>query len=273
MEQHFAGIGCAEPGRAMMTATAALQVNLDAGPESAWAQRVGLASRLGPVLVAISAASPYIAGRASGWASMRQQAWLGIDGRSAPLAPGDPAEAWAEYALAAPVMLVRDDGDHLPVTRPVPFAVWLGGGAPFTRPPTFGDLDYHLTTLFPPIRPRGYLEIRFLDALPDRWWPGLAAITATLLDDPVAADVAAEACEPLGDRWTVAARDGLRDPALRRAAGRCAAVAADRAPAGLAQDVAALADLVAAGRSPGDELAQRIQGSNPLRVLEEEARA
>ena len=46
------------------------------------------------------------------------------------------------------------------------------------------DLDYHLTTLFPPVRPRGYVEIRCLDALPDRWWPALAALTATLVDDP-----------------------------------------------------------------------------------------
>ncbi len=55
---------------------------------------------------------------------------------------------------------------------------------PATRPstggPTLADLDYHLTTLFPPVRPRGYVEIRCLDALPDRWWPAVAALTATL---------------------------------------------------------------------------------------------
>ena len=68
------------------------------------------------------------------------------------------------------------------------------------------DLDYHLTTLFPPVRPRGYVEIRCLDALPDRWWPALAALVATLVDDPVAADEAAELCAPVADAWQTAAR-------------------------------------------------------------------
>src|SRR5581483_11296778 len=111
-----------------------------------------------------------------------------------------------------------------PVIARVPFADWLRGAAPFARRPTLADLDYHLTTLFPPVRPRGYLELRCLDATPDSWWPALAAVAATLLDDPVAADVAAEACAPVARRWTAAARDGLRDPQLRQAAERCLAV-------------------------------------------------
>ena len=96
-----------------------------------------------------------------------------------------------------------------------------------TGAPTLADLDYHLTTLFPPVRPRGYVEIRCIDALPDRWWPALAALTAVLIDDPIAADRAAELCEP------VARRAGPRPPAtgsptrpLRRAAPGCVEVAA-----------------------------------------------
>ena len=77
--QHFAALGCAAPGTAMMCATAALQVNLDAGPAARWAQRLGRIRALGPVLVALSACSPYLAGETSGWRSMRQQAWHGID--------------------------------------------------------------------------------------------------------------------------------------------------------------------------------------------------
>jgi len=273
MEQHFAGLGCAEPGRAMMTSTAALQVNVDAGPESGWDARLQLAASVGPVLVAVSAASPFLGGRCSGWASMRQQAWHGIVGRTAPFPPRDPTAAWAQYALEAPVMLVRDGARVAPVTERVPFADWLRGAAPFARRPTLADLDYHLTTLFPPVRPRGYLELRCLDATPSAWWPALAAVAATLLDDPVAADVAAEACEPVARRWTAAARDGLRDPRLRRAAERCLAVAADRGPAELAADVDALAELVAAGRSPGDLLAERIAAVGPVSALLEAADA
>ena len=64
----------------------------------------------------------------------------------------------------------------------------------------------HLSTLFPPVRPRGYLELRCLDALPDRWWPAVAALVTTLVDDPVAADEAAEACAPVADAWHTAVR-------------------------------------------------------------------
>jgi len=265
MERHFAAIGCAEPGRSMMTGTAALQVNLDAGPEPGWADRVELARALSPVLVAVSACSPYLAGRSSGWASMRQQAWHGLGARSAPVPPGSPREAWADHALAAPVLLVRDGARLTPVTEPVPFVDWLRGTAPFARRPELADLDYHLTTLFPPIRPRGYLELRCLDST--RWWPALAGLTATLLDDPVAADAAAEACAPIADRWTVAAQDGLRDRALRAAAARCVTVAAQRCPAPLAAEVGELAELVLAGRTPGDEIAAQIAASGPLAPL------
>ena len=89
------------------------------------------------------------------------------------------------------------------------------------------DLDYHLTTLFPPVRPRGYVEIRCLDALPDRWWPALAAITATLVDDPVAADAAAELCAPVADAWQTAARARAGRPGRSaRAVTGCVEVAA-----------------------------------------------
>ena len=185
MEMHFDALGCAGAGKEMMTATAALQVNLDAGPAAGWSDRLTLIRTLVPMLVAASSTSPYLGGETSGWHSMRQGTWQGIDhGRSDPMPPGEPTEAWATYALNAPVMLVDAGGQLRPVTSRVSFADWLRGQAPFGRRPTMHDLDYHLTTLFPPFRPRGYVEIRCVDALPDRWWPALAAIVATLVDDP-----------------------------------------------------------------------------------------
>ncbi|SHG15547.1 glutamate--cysteine ligase [Jatrophihabitans endophyticus] len=278
MEQHFAAVDCADPGRAMMTGTAALQVNLDAGPEAEWAQRLSLVAALGPVLVAASAGSPYLAGESSGWHSMRQQIWHGIDhGRSDPITPGsEPAQAWASYALDAPVMLVRpaDGGDDVhPVRQRVPFRDWLQGRAPIERRPTLADLDYHLTTLFPPVRPRGYVEIRCLDALPDRWWPALATLTAVLLDDPDAAAAAAELTRPVVGAWEAAARDGLRDPAIAAAVRGCVDVALVHCPDELRPELTALADLVAAGRTPSDELRERADRVGPLRLLEEEAHA
>ena len=274
MERHFGAVGCAEAGLAMMTSTAALQVNLDAGPAAGWEARLQLLRSLEPVLVALSAGSPYLAGRASGWHSMRQQAWQGIDPRrTGPLPAGGPAEAWAAYALDAPVMLLRDEAGLRPVTLPCSFAAWLAEPDRLGRRATPADLDYHLTTLFPPVRPRGYVELRCLDALPDRWWPALAALTVTLADDPVAADRAAELCGPLAVDGGSAARHGLADPALRAAAAGCVEAAAARCPDAVRPDLEALAELVASGRTPGDELRDRVLARGPLRLLEEEAHA
>jgi len=276
MERHFDALGCGVAGRAMMSATAALQVNLEAGPRDGWATRLRRLESLGPVLVALSACSPLLAGRASGWRSMRQQVWGDIDpSRCGPLNGGArPAEAWASYALAAPVMLVRDpvNGAAVPVTGRVPFSDWVAGAASLSRRPSFEDLDYHLSTLFPPVRPRGFLEIRCLDAVPNRWWPALAALTVTLMDDERAADLAEDACAPVAGWWTVAARDGLRHRTVGLAARRCAQIAAERCAEELRPQVQAYAEMVWRGRTPGDDLRERaLRG--PLAALEEEAHA
>jgi glutamate--cysteine ligase len=274
MEAYFDGCGCGEHGRAMMSATAALQVNLDAGPAAGWHERLALLRSLVPVLVAASAGSTYLAGRASGWRSMRQQAWTGVDPcRSRPMHSGPPGERWAEYALTAPVMMLREGQGLRPLATRLPFGAWLADPSVLGRPATLADLEHHLTTLFPPVRPRGYVEIRCLDALPDRWWPALAALTVTLADDPVAADRAAELCAPVTGLHVEAAREGLAHPALRAAVAGCARVAAERVPPALAAEVAALAELVERGHTPGDELDETVRDRGPLRLLEEEARA
>jgi ergothioneine biosynthesis glutamate--cysteine ligase EgtA len=274
MARHFAAVGCASSGHAMMAGTAALQVNLNAGPAGDRSARLAHLHAIGPVLLAISACSPMLAGRASGWRSMRQQVWTGIDARrTGPIAGGDPAAAWADYALAAPVMMVRTGEMYDPVPSRVSFASWISGDAKLIRRPTLPDLDYHLTTLFPPVRPRGWIELRYLDAVPQRWWPALAAITVALADDPSVAAAAAEACEPVAAAWESAARDGLANPQLHRAARTCLAAAAAAAPVELRDVVAAYAELVERGRTPGDEIADRIALHGPLAILKEEAHA
>jgi len=274
MEEHFDALGCAGSGREMMTATAALQVNLDAGPAGGWEDRLALIRSMVPMLVAASSTSPFLAGTTSGWHSMRQGTWQGIDhGRSDPVPLGEPTAAWATYALNAPVMLVHDGSELTPVTERIPFAQWLRGGATFGRRPTMADLEYHLTTLFPPVRPRGYIELRCLDAAPDRWWPALAALTVTLADDPVAADAAAELCAPVADSWETAARHGLHDDAIRAAVISCAELAARRCDPAMRPELEALVELFHSGSSPSDELRRRVEATSPLAVLEEEAHA
>ena len=125
------------------------------------------------------------------------------------------------------------------------------------RRPTLADLDYHLTTLFPPVRPRGFLEVRYLDSVPDAVWPAVVFTLSTLLDDPVAADVAAEATEPVATSWDRAAQLGLDDRRLHTAAVRCVYAAADRAPAALVESMELLTRSVEQGRSPGDDFPQQ----------------
>ncbi len=287
MEQHFAASGRTESGAVMMNSTAALQLNLQAGRQSEWPARVDLAHRLGPTMVAIAACSPWLHGRPTGWKSARQATWAQLDPRACGPVPGcdagsvlsaadsDPAAAWAHFAMAAPVIIVRGDGeDAQPVCTSVTFGQWASGRIQLCgRQPTAADLDMHLTTLFPPVRLRGYLELRYLDVTAPRWWPAVAAVAATLLDDQAAADEAMEATERTARRWGKAARHGLRDELLADSARRCLAIAAGRVPAELRPAVADLAELVESGRSPGDLLASRIDQVGPLAALEELAHA
>jgi glutamate--cysteine ligase len=200
-------------GRAMMTSTAATQVNLDAGTQLA--ARWQLLHDLGPVLVAAFANSPVRLGRSSGWKSSRQQIWQSLDPtRTAPRQGSDPVTAYAELALDAPVMMQPARGR---------FRDWVLSA----DPPSVDDLDLHLTTLFPPVRARGWFEVRYVDAQPLEWWPVPVAVLSTLVDDPAAASLAAEAAEPARGLWEVAGRCGLEDPVLRRAANRCFEIAVD----------------------------------------------
>ncbi len=287
MEQHFAATGRAASGAVMMNSTAALQLNLQAGPKSGWPARVELAHRLGPTLVAIAASSPWLHGRPTGWKSTRQATWSQLDPRACGPVPGcdtvsarsaadgDPAAAWAHFAMSAPVIIVGGRGDDAqPVCTSVTFGQWASGRIQLGgRQPTVADLDTHLSTLFPPVRLRGYLELRYMDVAAPRWWPAIAAVAVTLLDDRTAADQAMEATERTTQRWGEAARHGLRDELLADSARRCLAIAAGRAPAELSPAVADLAELVESGRCPGDLLASRIDKVGPLAAFEELAHA
>jgi len=265
MEQFFVASGTGAAGAAMMTSTASVQVNLEAGPQAGWAARVRLAHALGPTMVAIAANSPLLSGKFTGWRSSRQWVWSQLDSaRCGPVLGADaedPSSEWARYAMKAPVMLVHPtpEMDAVPVTDWVPFADWADGRVLLgDRRPTVADLDYHLTTLFPPVRPRRFLEIRYLDSVPDADWPALVFTLTTLLDDPAVADVAAEVTEPVAMAWDRAAQTGLGDRRLRAAAVRCVQAAAERAPAELEESMQRLMRSVEKGRAPADDFSDRV---------------
>ena len=273
---------------------------------TAVATRFRLAHALGPVLTAMFAASPVAAGRRTCWRSVRQTMWAEIDptrtravlpllpgtaeenwlaGRQAGQGPGGPCVAdadlpglWASYLRDAHMMMVADEGGrYLPVRGRVTFGDWMAGRGPVPRPPTLADLAWHATTLFPPVRPRGWLELRYLDAQPGDGWQVAVAVATALLDDPAAAEAALAVCLPVAHRWPAATTLGLRDEQLYRAANECAdlalaALERSWAASGLCAAVAAFTDrYTRRGRCPADDLVARFTEVGPADLLREEA--
>ncbi|MEU8777213.1 ergothioneine biosynthesis glutamate--cysteine ligase EgtA [Streptomyces sp. NPDC048606] len=293
MERYFDRTGPA--GRAMMRTSASVQVCVDAGHEEpgplGHGRRWRMAHLLGAVLVAAFANSPAREGPYRGWRCARQGIWNDLDTRRA-LAPpleAAPRAGWVRQALDTEVMCVRADGDG-PWTAPrgLTFRSWLragadaptgadaatgpgGGTGTVGRAPTAEDLEYHLTTLFPPVRPRGHLELRMIDAQSgDDGWLVPVAVTHALFDDPEAAETAYRVLKALADAygpepaprnplWRSAARVGLADRELRTAAEACFAAAAEALPrlgAGteVRDAVGAFAErYVRRGRCPADD--------------------
>jgi len=280
-------------GRVMMCSTASVQVCVDAGPEGRTAANGRSASNgtsstngtnprptaastpdfrarwrllhlLAPVFVAAFANSPFAGGRPSGYLCGRQWIWSKLDAsrtRSA-YRPGhdeDPRDAWVRYVMSAQVLCVQGESADWTAPADLTFGAWLRGAGP--RRPTVADLEYHLTTLFPPVRARGHLELRMVDAQSGNDWVVVASLITALLDDPIASDVATAAAQPLAHDPTAgarAARDALHDEVLAGIAVECfsaALGALDRLGAGeLRPAVEGYAErYVDRGRCPADD--------------------
>lgn len=247
-------------GRSMMRASSAVHVNLDVAGIEDGAERWRLVHALGPTLSAVFANSAIAGGRPTGQRSTRLGIWQAIDpSRTLPTPPvGDPVAVWARYALEARVMFVGSGGSLRPVLEPMSFGQWIADGHELGFPER-SDLEAHLTTLFPPIRPRGWLELRMIDALPDPWWRVPVALTSAIVYDPKAARSVQQAVEPTADLWSVAAQHGMSHPLLAESARVCfveALEALDRLDVDdeTARTVAAYYDrYVRQGRSPADD--------------------
>jgi glutamate--cysteine ligase len=254
-------------GRSMMCSTAAVQPCLDLGERADLPLRWTALHALGPVLVAAFANSPMLHGRRTGWKSSRMAVWLTLDPpRTAPpeldldFGAADPADRYARWAMEASVIWVRG-GERRGTAPPgVSFADWLAG-APAAPPnrPTTADLDLHLSTLFPPVRPHGHAEVRYIDAQAGDNWVVPVAVLAALLSNREATAAATAACLGVAGRWHDAARVGLADPELARAAKAVFTLAAGALPGligpGQVRDLVEefTERWVLRGRSPADE--------------------
>ncbi len=271
MERYFDALG--PSGVHMMTNSASIQVNVANGRDDAdVARRWRLCHRVGPTLVAAFANAAISGGSPSGSQSVRALWWEHLDpGRTRPVPVDEhPVTAWTRYATEAPVMVLpAPDGCWHPGTPGFSFGRWMAEGHPFGWP-TLDDLRYHLGTLFPPVRPRGWLEVRYLDALPTPFWHVAVTVLATLLDDDALGAAAARAVTGTEHLWSDAARSGLALPALGDAAEAVFSLVLD-ALSTRPQDAAAAAVVdtyreiwVARRRTPADDRLDRWHQSGEL---------
>lgn len=205
-------------GATMMRHTAALQINLDAGTGTTRRERWDVANLVAPSVVGTFACSP-----GPGYVSLRAATWREVDAtRTGIQALGpdpDPVDAVVRAAFDADVLLIRT-GDDTAVPGPGgwTFGQWLEEGHPMLGWPTIDDLDYHLTTLFWEVRPRGALELRGIDALPARWRAVPVVLLTGLLYDDRARQEVLRLLDPrrnrIEDDLLRAGRRGVADPEL-----------------------------------------------------------
>jgi glutamate--cysteine ligase len=204
--------------RSMMRATAGLQATFDFDDPADASAKLALLNRLVPLLAALAANSRSTEGSDSGFASWRHRIWLDTDTTrsgiaSLALEPAAALDDYVRFARRAVVLFVRRNGVLHPAPR-APLADLVAHG---TVPITAEDLELHLSSLFPFVRIRGYLELRCFDSVE---WPrarALAGLVAALLycggarrgAAEVAAQLVPAARSALGELHLAAARDGL----------------------------------------------------------------
>ena len=183
-------------GLDMMLRTATVQANLDFSDEADMARKMRIASALQPLVTALFAASPFRDGKPSGHRSTRAACWLDTD----PARTGIPRcvfdddfgfAHYVEWALDVPMYFVQRDGRYIDCTG-ASFRHFLRGELPQLSGelPTLADWELHLSTLFPEVRLKQFLEMRGADSGASSWICALPALWKGLLYDPQAQDEA-----------------------------------------------------------------------------------
>jgi glutamate--cysteine ligase len=204
-------------GLDMMYRTCTIQVNLDFGDEADMVQKFRVSLALQPVATAIFACSPFTEGKPNGFLSVRSEIWRDTDrARTGMLPfvfePGMGFERYADYALDVPMYFVYRDGRYID-TAGGSFRDFLAGKLaqlPGERP-TLDDWSDHLTTLFPEVRMKRFLEMRGADGGRWRRICAVPAFWAGLLYDRTALDAAWD----LVRDWSAEERQAMRDAVPR----------------------------------------------------------
>lgn len=216
MTRYFDSIG--PSGVQMMRQTAALQMNLERGgdPRSRWRLLNGLA----PIVVALFANSKQYAGKATGWASYRAQLWRTLDPSRTGIIYDDahPIERYLNFSLDAIAM--RSGGQGVGYRA---FRGWLSEPG-ITR----DDWLFHLSTLFPEVRPKEFFELRSADTIePDALAAPVVFVTGLIYDDEIAQRATELIGAPSEKMLQRAGQFGLADPETRRIASKLVVLALD----------------------------------------------
>jgi glutamate--cysteine ligase len=208
-------------GLDMMYRTCTIQVNLDFESEADMRRKMQVGLRLQPLATALFANSPFTEGHLNGLRSWRGDIWRDTDNQRAGLlefcfAPDFGFSDYVEWALDVPMYFVIRDGKYYDCTH-VTFRQFMDGALSNSVPdavPTIGDWANHLSTLFPDVRLKRFLEMRGADGGPWRRICALPAFWVGLLYDAEALD----AIDRLTADWTyrdvLAMRDAVPAQAL-----------------------------------------------------------
>src|SRR5580698_8678203 len=199
-------------GLDMMFRTCTVQVNLDFSDEADMVKkfRVGLA--LQPISTALLANSPFRVGKPNGFLSYRSHIWTDVDNSRAGMLPwvfddGMSFERYVDYALDVPMYFVYRDGKYIDVAGRS-FRDFLARKIPEVKDitPMMSDWADHLTTIFPEVRLKKFLEMRGADAGQWRRICGMPALWVGIYYDQVALDAAWD----LVKDWTAEERQAMR---------------------------------------------------------------
>jgi len=271
-------------GLDMMYRTCTVQTNLDFSSEADMVKKLRVSLALQPIATALFANSPFTEGKPNGFLSFRSEIWRDTDpDRSGMLPwafePGMGFERWVDYALDVPMYFVKRGDKYIDVAGQS-FRDLLKGrlpGLPGERA-TLSDWANHVSTIFPEVRLKRYLEMRGADSGPWARLPALPAFWVGLLYDNACLDAAWD----LAKDWTAEERQQLRDDVPRLAfkaqirgrfafelARECVAIAhaglrrrnrLDASGRDETKFLAPLDEIIAQGRTPAEELLERFHG-------------
>jgi glutamate--cysteine ligase len=267
----------------MMYRTCTIQANLDYASEADMVKKLRVSVALQPIATALFANSPFLEGKPNGYLSFRSAVWLDTDPDRTGMMPfafeqGFGFERYVDWALDVPMYFVKR-GDTYHDVAGASFRDLLHGklaGLPGERA-TLSDWKNHLSTIFPEVRLKNYLEMRGADGGPGNRICALPAFWVGLLYDGVALD----ACWEMVKDWTEEERQALRNAvpktALKTPFRKTTVLHIARGLVSLAKDalmrrkrlnrdgkdetiyLAALEEIVASGETPAERLLREYE--------------